>query len=124
MKQCVVKFILIFKDISFHQEFYFSSKKSFLVCCRVQPFQALLALKTYELGKVEKGKLKWVPNSSILEALTSTFHSSFKVTDENHLIMCILRDFKYFVKNTSKCKQLTLSPVHRLLNVYLNLHQS
>ena len=67
-------------SISFYREFIFS----FSVCCRVQPFQVLLALKTYELGKVEKGKLKWVPNSSILEALTSTFHSSFKVMEENH----------------------------------------
>ena len=46
---------------------------------RIHPFNVLTALKTYLDGHGEKGKLKWVPNESIAEALEKAFYLSFKV---------------------------------------------
>ena len=36
-------------------------------------------MKTYEQGKGEKGKLKWNPNPSVVQALNAALYSSFKV---------------------------------------------
>lgn len=39
----------------------------------------LVALKTYQSGHGDKGKLKWNPDSTICDALEEAFYTSFKV---------------------------------------------
>ena len=46
---------------------------------RIHPFNVLLALKTYESGSGDKGKLKWEVNQTIVQALDDAFYASFKV---------------------------------------------
>ena len=46
---------------------------------RIHPFNVLVALKTYEQGKGDKGKLKWEVNQAILSALNDAYYLSFKV---------------------------------------------
>jgi 60 kDa SS-A/Ro ribonucleoprotein len=48
---------------------------------RVHPIQVLLATKTYAQGHGEKGKLSWVPNQQVVNALDSAFYSSFKAVE-------------------------------------------
>lgn len=65
------------------------SSHSALVCTRlrdsamlskakIHPFNVLVALKTYQSGHGEKGKLKWNVNSAICDALEEAFYVSFK----------------------------------------------
>ena len=49
------------------------------VQARIHPFNVLVALKTYQSGHGEKGKLRWTVNSAICDALEEAFYSSFKV---------------------------------------------
>lgn len=46
---------------------------------RIHPFNVLVALKTYENGRGEKGKLSWQVNQTIVQALDDAFYMSFKV---------------------------------------------
>lgn len=46
---------------------------------RVHPFSILVALKQYEAGKGEKGKLTWIPNQDIVTSLDKAFYLAFKV---------------------------------------------
>ena len=46
---------------------------------RIHPFNVLLALKTYEQGHGDKGKLTWPVDQSIVSALNDAFYLSFKV---------------------------------------------
>ncbi|CAH1785455.1 unnamed protein product [Owenia fusiformis] len=45
---------------------------------RIHPFNVLIALKAYEQGKSDRGKLRWIPNEQIRAALNSAFYASFK----------------------------------------------
>ncbi|HEU4411450.1 MAG TPA: TROVE domain-containing protein [Polyangiaceae bacterium] len=56
---------------------------------RVHPLSLLAALKVYEQGHGEKGKLTWKPVRSIVDALNEAFYLSFKSlepTGKNHLL--------------------------------------
>jgi 60 kDa SS-A/Ro ribonucleoprotein len=44
---------------------------------RVHPFAVLLALKTYEKGQGERGKLRWDPVPEIVQALDHAYHLAF-----------------------------------------------
>lgn len=44
---------------------------------RVHPMQLLIALKTYEQGHGDKGKLSWSPVQSIVDSLDEAFYLSF-----------------------------------------------
>ena len=57
--------------------------KDLLRNARIHPFNMLLALKTYESGKGEKGSLEWKANVEITKALEKAFYLSFKV-DRTH----------------------------------------
>ena len=46
---------------------------------RVHPFSILLALKQYQAGQGDKGKLTWTPNQAIVTALDEAFYLAFKV---------------------------------------------
>ena len=46
---------------------------------RVHPFSILLALKQYQAGRGDKGKLTWTPNQAIVTALDEAFYLAFKV---------------------------------------------
>eukprot|EP00731_Ephydatia_muelleri_P023785 Em0016g56a len=48
---------------------------------RIHPFNVLLALKTYEQGKGDKGKLTWEVNQSIVSALDKAYYLSFKFVE-------------------------------------------
>ncbi len=54
---------------------------------RIHPFNVLVALKTYETGHGEKGKLKWQPNQTIVQALDDAFYMSFKVSHNYSLTL-------------------------------------
>lgn len=54
--------------------------ESLLKKARIHPFNVLLALKTYEAGKGDKGKLSWEVNQTIVQALDDAFYASFKVS--------------------------------------------
>lgn len=45
---------------------------------RINPFQLLLALRTYAKGRGELGSLTWMPVASIVAALDRAFEASFK----------------------------------------------
>ncbi len=49
---------------------------------RIHPFSILLALKTYQTGKGDKGKLTWAPEQTVLNALDDAFYKAFKVCDD------------------------------------------
>ena len=53
---------------------------SFLLQARIHPFNVLVALKTYQSGHGDKGKLRWDPNSTVCDALEEAFYNSFKVS--------------------------------------------
>ena len=53
--------------------------QSLLQKARIHPFNVLLALKTYEQGHGDKGKLTWKPTPSIVSSLDDCFYASFKV---------------------------------------------
>lgn len=44
---------------------------------RIHPMQILIAMRTYESGHGDKGKLSWVPNPHVVDALDSAFYESF-----------------------------------------------
>ncbi|KAM7162875.1 RNA-binding protein RO60 isoform 2-T3 [Macrochelys suwanniensis] len=46
---------------------------------RIHPFHVLVALKTYKAGHGNRGKLRWLPDKDILEALDASFYKTFKV---------------------------------------------
>lgn len=48
---------------------------------RLHPFNVLVALKTYEAGHGDKGKLSWEPNPDIRRALDDAFHLSFATVE-------------------------------------------
>ena len=52
---------------------------------RIHPFNVLVALKTYESGKGDKGKLTWEVNQTIVGALDDAFYKSFKVSPFLHV---------------------------------------
>ena len=58
---------------------------------RVHPFSILVALKQYEAGKGEKGKLSWIPNQDIVTALDKAFYLAFKV--------CVLQFVVFILRN-------------------------
>lgn len=53
--------------------------ESMLKKARIHPFNVLVALKTYQNGHGDRGKLKWDVNQSIVQALDDAFYMSFKV---------------------------------------------
>jgi len=56
-----------------------------LRAARVHPFQVLLALKTYEAGRGDKGKLTWQPVQEVLEALDEAFYLAFDAVEPTGL---------------------------------------
>ncbi|XP_074654449.1 RNA-binding protein RO60-like [Tubulanus polymorphus] len=56
---------------------------------KLQPFDLLIAMKTYESGKGDKGRMKWAPNCNVLDAVTKAFYNSIKVlkpTNQRYLL--------------------------------------
>jgi len=51
---------------------------------RVHPFSILLALKQYQAGRGDKGKLTWTPNQAIVTALDEAFYLAFKNVQPTH----------------------------------------
>jgi 60 kDa SS-A/Ro ribonucleoprotein len=49
-----------------------------LRAARVHPFSILLALKTYEQGRGEKGSLTWTPVPQVVDALDEAYYMAFK----------------------------------------------
>lgn len=48
-----------------------------IAASKVHPFAIMLALKTYEEGEGNKGKLKWQPDQRILDALGDAYYLAF-----------------------------------------------
>lgn len=73
----------LLKPLSSHASLVCSRlrEESLLRKARIHPFNVLVALKTYEKGKGDKGKLKWEANQSIVEALDNAFYMTFKFVE-------------------------------------------
>ncbi|CAM4591957.1 unnamed protein product [Lepidochelys olivacea] len=48
---------------------------------RIHPFHVLVALETYKTGHGNRGKLRWLPDKDILEALDASFYKTFKTVE-------------------------------------------
>ncbi|XP_074858817.1 RNA-binding protein RO60 isoform X1 [Carettochelys insculpta] len=48
---------------------------------RIHPFHVLVALETYKAGHGNRGKLRWIPDKDILEALDVSFYKTFKTVE-------------------------------------------
>jgi len=59
---------------------------------RIHPIQILAALKTYEQGHGERGKLTWTPVREILDALDSAFYLSFQNVEPTGHRICVAVD--------------------------------
>jgi 60 kDa SS-A/Ro ribonucleoprotein len=60
-----------------------------LAKARVHPIALLSALKVYEQGHGERGKLSWTPVREIVDALDAAFYAAFraaKTTNKSHLL--------------------------------------
>ena len=56
---------------------------------RVHPLAVLIALKTYSAGQGALGKLTWIPNPEVVDALDSAFYLAFEAiepTNKRHLL--------------------------------------
>ncbi|XP_064649111.1 RNA-binding protein RO60-like [Lineus longissimus] len=45
---------------------------------KIHPIEFLIAMKIYEGGKGDKGKVKWFPNGNVIDALNRAFLNSYK----------------------------------------------
>ncbi|HXU01862.1 MAG TPA: TROVE domain-containing protein [Polyangia bacterium] len=54
------------------------NKAEALRAARVHPLAVLVALNTYAQGHGDKGKLKWMPRQTIVDALDAAFYKSFE----------------------------------------------
>ena len=59
---------------------------------RIHPFNVLVALKTYQKGKGDKGKLTWPVSEDIVKALDNAFYKSFKAVEPTNLRYCLAVD--------------------------------
>nr|XP_006129201.1 60 kDa SS-A/Ro ribonucleoprotein isoform X1 [Pelodiscus sinensis]XP_006129202.1 60 kDa SS-A/Ro ribonucleoprotein isoform X1 [Pelodiscus sinensis]XP_006129203.1 60 kDa SS-A/Ro ribonucleoprotein isoform X1 [Pelodiscus sinensis]XP_025043566.1 60 kDa SS-A/Ro ribonucleoprotein isoform X1 [Pelodiscus sinensis] len=48
---------------------------------RIHPFHVLVALETYKAGHGNRGKLHWLPDKDIIEALDASFYKTFKTVE-------------------------------------------
>lgn len=71
----------LLKPLSRHAQLVCSRlhEETLLRRARIHPFNVLVALKTYEQGKGDKGKLSWEVNQTIVQALDDAYYLSFKV---------------------------------------------
>lgn len=56
---------------------------------RVHPMQILVAMRTYNAGHGDRGKLTWSPDQSIVDALDEAFYAAFQAvepTGKNHYL--------------------------------------
>ena len=63
-----------------------------LKAAKVHPFNILVALKTYEQGRGDKGKLKWSPCQEIVRALDDAFYITFKFVEPTNQRYCLAMD--------------------------------
>lgn len=63
---------------------------------RVHPFNILLALKQYQAGQGEKGKLTWTPNQAIVTALDEAFYLAFKVCIQCLIVLNSKAHYEFF----------------------------
>lgn len=57
------------------------SNEKLLKKARIHPFHVLTALETYRTGHGLRGKLKWIPDKEILQALDAAFYKTFKTVE-------------------------------------------
>ena len=43
----------------------------------IHPYKLLVTLVTYKQGRGDKGRIQWVPNTTIINALDSAFYQAF-----------------------------------------------
>ncbi len=63
-----------------------------LKAAKVHPFNILVALKTYQQGRGDKGKLKWSPVQEIVQALDDAFYMAFKFVEPTNQRYCLAVD--------------------------------
>lgn len=74
-----------------------------LKSARVHPFSILLALKQYQAGQGDKGKLTWQPNQAIVSALDEAFYIAFKVCKREGFLFLYLT-FVLVIRKTNHIK--------------------
>ena len=57
------------------------SNRERILKARLHPMALLLALRTYESGQGDRGKLRWEPVSAIVEALNAAFYTAFSAVE-------------------------------------------
>ncbi|XP_077986822.1 RNA-binding protein RO60-like [Glandiceps talaboti] len=86
---------------------------------RIHPFNVLLAMKTYQAGQGEKGKLKWMPNAVIIQALEYAFYGSFKsieATGKRYVLsLDVSGSMSYGNVNGAKCITAALASAAMLM---------
>lgn len=60
---------------------------------RVHPLQVLIAQSTYAQGHGEKGKMTWIPNGRVIDALNEAFHKSFAAVEPSNVRTLLALDF-------------------------------
>ncbi|XP_074626003.1 RNA-binding protein RO60-like isoform X2 [Acropora palmata] len=76
---------------------------------RVHPFSILLALKQYQAGQGDKGKLKWTPNQAIVTALDNAFYLAFKFVEPTYKRYLLAIDVSGSM-SSSNCIGTSLTP--------------
>lgn len=59
---------------------------------RSHPFKILLALETYRKGAGDKGRLRWIPNEAVIDALDKAYYMSFVSVEPTHKRYCLAVD--------------------------------
>ena len=75
-----------------------------LKTARVHPFSLLQALRTYENGHGDKGRLEWKPNSEIVKELDLAFNQSFTFTEPTGQCLLLAVDI------TTTCEGCQIDP--------------
>lgn len=73
---------------------------------RIHPFNVLLALKTYQSGSGEKGKLAWKVNQRVVDSLDEAFYKSFKFVEPTGKKFLLAVD----VSGSMRCSKVNGSP--------------
>ena len=63
-----------------------------LKAAKIHPFNILVALKTYEQGRGDLGKLQWTPCQEIVRALDDAFYTTFKFVEPTNQRFCLALD--------------------------------
>jgi 60 kDa SS-A/Ro ribonucleoprotein len=77
---------------------------------RLHPMAILTALKTYEQGHGERGKLTWAPVKRIVEALNAAFYLAFQNVEPSHASLLLALDISSSMQSGTVAGSPSLTP--------------